>query len=885
MTSPSPRIALFTSLLFLLSLASGCGVDTAVTGAGSNQEISTGGSGGDKNNSATKNSSGDKDKGATTQQPNSSTGEEGSGGGGGAADAGSTDPSEPPPGSGTDNAGPGIDAGTTDKDPGGADAGGSSESDTGPAKTCNKTEPVVLYLSADDSNSMAGATVARGLIDQGQYAYKALRTYEFLNYYDFDYPAAKAGEVAVSAQMRKSDKDRYHLQIGVRAPDYSIDKRRRANLVLAVDASSSMNWGLPGHTGHDRAAAACFALAKSLDKDDLVSVIAWGSKVNVLLKSHKVTKTSDDKVIEACGKLKGVGTSNFSAGLSAAYELAQDDYDAKRINRVVMISDGGANVGEKDSELIAKAAKDGDKEAIYLVGVGVGDPWNYNDALMDTVTDAGKGAYIFVDDASEASAAFGGAFLRHVEIAARAVQVELTLPPTFEMDVFHGEQVSTNKEEVEPQHLAANDAMIFHQVLRTCAPDAVAKDATVAVKATWTDPTTGKDKTSTFEAKIADLIDADSPLLRKGDAVVAYAEALADVRKLKGKAAMERLDEAHAAVKEAMKKLAKDADLEEIADLLISYRAVFETGQANKYPKGGTGAGPIGGKCGDCGKLGASLEAMSCALELCDDKVLLEQSYSSPTGSKTKGTYAASAHFGDSANDLKPLVGNSYALMATGPALGTKHSVDQGGQAMADPYVKGGAKAFNAMEWKLRLKAPKGANGLRIRHVFFSQEYDEYVGSQFNDKFYMLIEAGSTNGGKPTVINYTDCREPDKHHDFVCSPGMQFCNPRQRYCYIAINTAASECCWLNGCPNGKAKTDISGTGFSCAEQKAKDSANTGSSTGWMTTEWPVEPGEEFFLTFHVHDVGDGIYDSEVILDGLEFVSSVTPGTWSNQVPL
>jgi hypothetical protein len=46
------------------------------------------------------------------------------------------------------------------------------------------------------------------------------------------------------------------------------------------------------------------------------------------------------------------------------------------------------------------------------------------------------------------------------------------------------------------------------------------------------------------------------------------------------------------------------------------------------------------------------------------------------------------------------------------------------------------------------------------------------------------------------------------------------------------------------------------------------------------TEWPVEPGEEFWLTFHVHDTGDGIFDSEVILDGLQFVGAVTPGTWA-----
>ena len=80
--------------------------------------------------------------------------------------------------------------------------------------------------------------------------------------------------------------------------------------------------------------------------------------------------------------------------------------------------------------------------------------------------------------------------------------------------------------------------------------------------------------------------------------------------------------------------------------------------------------------------------------------------------------------------------------------------------------------------------------------------------------------------------------------------------------------------------NGTAKTSIAGTGYECAAAQGADSANSGSSTGWLMTEWPVEPGEEFWLTFHVHDTGDGIFDSEVILDGLQFVGAVTPGTWA-----
>jgi hypothetical protein len=201
-----------------------------------------------------------------------------------------------------------------------------------------------------------------------------------------------------------------------------------------------------------------------------------------------------------------------------------------------------------------------------------------------------------------------------------------------------------------------------------------------------------------------------------------------------------------------------------------------------------------------------------------------------------------------------------------------------GGSSGVDEFADDGLAIHDAMEWRLHLRAPEGANGFSVSYVFFSEEYDDYVGTQYNDKFYMILEAGSTNSGEPTVINFAGCRDEESYHDFVCSPGMQYCDPGQQYCYVAINTGASECCWYEGCPDGTAETDISGTGFECAESASTDSEAFGSSTGWMRTEWPIEPGEEFYLTFHIHDVSDGIYDSEVLIDRVLFLANVDPGT-------
>jgi hypothetical protein len=302
---------------------------------------------------------------------------------------------------------------------------------------------------------------------------------------------------------------------------------------------------------------------------------------------------------------------------------------------------------------------------------------------------------------------------------------------------------------------------------------------------------------------------------------------------------------------------------------------------------------PIVPDCSSCTGVGNTLENMRCAIDLCDDNVFVNQSYTSPTQTPVNQTRAAVAHFGDTSNDLTPLMNDSYALMATGNALATDHSDQLGGSSQTDPFAKDLFLTYNVMEWSIRLKAPPEAHGFQIHYVFFSSEYDEWVGSAYNDKFYIFIEANSTNGGERTVINFTECRDPDQYTDFTCQADMSFCEEGNSYCYVAINTALSECCWypqgsmhVNGgqsqnlpaCPDGFWTTNISGTGYECADSFQQEGTNKGSSTGWLKTEWPIEPGEEFNVIFHIHDTSDQKYDSEVILDKFLFVKEANAGT-------
>ncbi|MCA9638910.1 MAG: VWA domain-containing protein, partial [Myxococcales bacterium] len=173
-------------------------------------------------------------------------------------------------------------------------------------------------------------------------------------------------------------------------------------------------------------------VAGQLRSGDVVSLVQWDTSQGIVLQGHVVAGPDDPTLLEAIENLDAGGGTDLFAGLTTAYALAESSYIQGGINRVVLISDGGANAGVTSINLIANAAEAEDGGGIYLIGVGVGEAEDYSDALMDTVTDAGKGAYLFIDNASEAALQFGPErFVSNVAVAARNVQMAVTLPWYF----------------------------------------------------------------------------------------------------------------------------------------------------------------------------------------------------------------------------------------------------------------------------------------------------------------------------------------------------------------------------------------------------------------------------------------------------------------------
>ena len=257
-------------------------------------------------------------------------------------------------------------------------------------------------------------------------------------------------------------------------------------------------------------------------------------------------------------------------------------------------------------------------------------------------------------------------------------------------------------------------------------------------------------------------------------------------------------------------------------------------------------ATPITPSCtGVCS--GPSVDAVLCAMEMCYPNHLLSASLVSPTGDSITGYWGSVTRWGQANNSLAPLAGGSYTVLGTGPWNAFNHEGTPSSlYGTGDPYSASGEEMFDAVELRLILKAPAGATGFSLDYIFMSAEYEEFIGSQYNDKFYIVLKAPQTTGGQKKIVNFTHCSNPAIYHDFVLDG--------QPWCYIAINTAFSEACT-------NPYTNIGGTGHQCPY---------GSSTGWLSTSWPITANEQFELTFHIHDTADDAWNSHVIIDNFRW---------------
>jgi len=286
------------------------------------------------------------------------------------------------------------------------------------------TEDDALSTFGLDVDTGSYTVVRRYLTDGHLPPPEAVRVEEMINYFDYgDEPPAE-GDFAIRAQGAPSPfahGERYYLlRFHLHGRELADADRRPALLTFVVDVSGSMARG--NRLGLVRQALGL--LIDQLRPDDRVALVVYGDRGRVVL-----PPTGDrDRLRRALDDLRSGGSTNAEEGLTLGYQLTARHRRAGEIHRVILCSDGVANVGDTSAGSIWEAIEGYARQGIELTTVGFG-MGNYNDVLMERLADTGNGRYAYVDTLDEARRIFVEELTGTLQTLAAEARVQVEFDP------------------------------------------------------------------------------------------------------------------------------------------------------------------------------------------------------------------------------------------------------------------------------------------------------------------------------------------------------------------------------------------------------------------------------------------------------------------------
>ena len=255
---------------------------------------------------------------------------------------------------------------------------------------------------------------------------EAVRVEEFVNAFDYNYepPSDEAFAVHIEGAPSKfgEGKRLQLLRIGIQGQVVPNENRKDAILTFVIDVSGSM--AMESRLGLVKRALTL--LVEQLRPGDKVGIVIYGSRAKVLLPHTGIE--AREEILAAINSLAPEGSTNAEAGLRMGYDLALRSAQFGSINRVILCSDGVANVGETGSDGILRQVRAHVEEGITLTTVGFG-MGNYNDILMERLANDGAGSYAYVDTLYEARRIFVENLTGTLQVIARNAKVQVDFNP------------------------------------------------------------------------------------------------------------------------------------------------------------------------------------------------------------------------------------------------------------------------------------------------------------------------------------------------------------------------------------------------------------------------------------------------------------------------
>jgi Ca-activated chloride channel homolog len=335
----------------------------------------------------------------------------------------------------------------------------------------------------------AAYTVGRRYINDGLLPPpESVRIEEYVNFFKQDYPMPADSVFAIYADGAPSPfsfSDEIVVRFGIQG--YRPYERKPLSLTFVIDISGSMN-------RENRLGLVKRSLELLLDQlypGDTVAIVTFGSDARVHLQPTDVR--SSQKIRSAIRSMRIEGSTNAEAGLKLGFRMARRNFRRDAVNRVILCSDGVANMGKITAEEILKELRSDSKGEIPLstFGFGMG---NFNDVLMEQLANQGDGMYAYIDTIEEAERLFVAELVDAFEVIARNARIQVDFNPaqveSYRLLGYENREIADEdfrNDEVDAGELGAGHSATALYLVRLH-PGAEGRLATFQMR--WEDPNT-----------------------------------------------------------------------------------------------------------------------------------------------------------------------------------------------------------------------------------------------------------------------------------------------------------------------------------------------------------------------------------------------------------
>ena len=211
------------------------------------------------------------------------------------------------------------------------------------------------------------------------------------------------------------------VDLDAKKPDRGA-KRAPMNLAVVLDRSGSMQ----GAKLEKAKQGACVAIDKLAD-DDFFSLVTFDNDAEALLPPEKVGGERNREALKSrIDRVRTGGGTAIHAGVTLGAKQLRRNLDREFINRIVLLSDGLANVGPSRPGDLASLGRELRGEGMSVTTIGLGD--DYNEDLMTALAESSNANYYYVRDAEKLPGIFAEELGAARTLVARGVTIRITVP-------------------------------------------------------------------------------------------------------------------------------------------------------------------------------------------------------------------------------------------------------------------------------------------------------------------------------------------------------------------------------------------------------------------------------------------------------------------------